>query len=158
MLAWFARYDEMVGAGDLEGMADAAAFPINEVTDDAAGHGLRAVRPAKFLAQMRETVGGAGDVQMESARHPIFLAPALCFVVTDATITAGGQTTRMRYGDLLIRSADGVEVPDHGRRRLVRADVSRPAHPPIRSGRPAGASSPWPPGRWAHERRPDEFW
>lgn len=108
VLAWFARYDELVGAGDLEGMAEMAVFPINEVTDDAVGYGLAGpCQRERFIRQMRETVGGAGNVQMDSTRHPIFLAPALCFVVTDATITAGGHTTQMRYGDLLIRTPAG---------------------------------------------------
>ncbi len=108
VLAWFERYDEMVSAGSLEGMADAAMFPINEVTDDADGHGIAGPcdRP-RFLAQMRETVGAAGDVRTDSTRHPIFLSPALCFVVTDATFTVDGHTTQMRYGDLLVRTPDG---------------------------------------------------
>lgn len=108
VLDWFARYDALVAAGDLEAMADMAAFPINEVTDDADGHGIAApCDRERFLAQMREVVGGAGEVEMSSARHPVFLSPALVFVVTDATITVGGETHRMRYGDLLLRAADG---------------------------------------------------
>ncbi len=108
VLAWFARYDERVAAGDLEGMADTAAFPINEVTDDADGYGLAApCDREKFLAQMRATVGEAADLRMTSTRHPVFLSKALCFVVTDATFTVGGHTTQMRYGDLLMRTDDG---------------------------------------------------
>ena len=108
VLKWFARYDALVAVGDLEAMADVAAFPINEVTDDADGHGLAGpCDREKFLTQMREVVGGAGDVQMASERHPIFLSPALCFVVTDASMTVGEQTTQIRYGDLLVRTADG---------------------------------------------------
>ncbi len=62
---------------------------------------------AKFLEQMREAVGGAGEVSMESTRHPVFLSRALCFVVTDAVITAHGHSQQMRYGDLLVHTADG---------------------------------------------------
>lgn len=108
VLAWFARYDTLVAAGDLEAMADMASFPINEVTDDAGGFGVTGPCDRDtFLAQMREIVGGAGEVSMESVRHPIFLSRALCFVVTDATITAHGQSQQMRYGDLLVRTVEG---------------------------------------------------
>lgn len=108
VLAWFARYDGLVAAGDLEAMADMAAFPINEVTDDAQGFAV--VGPcdrARFVEQMRQVVGGAGEVAMESDRRPVFLTRGLCFVVTDATITAGDQTFSMRYGDLLVRTPEG---------------------------------------------------
>ncbi|MBT2484168.1 MULTISPECIES: nuclear transport factor 2 family protein [unclassified Microbacterium] len=105
---WFARYDDLVRAGDLEAMADMAAFPLNEVTDDAAGHGVTApCDRERFIAQMREVVGADGGGEMTSTRHPIFLSPSLCFVVTDASFTVGGEETAMRYGDLLIRTADG---------------------------------------------------
>lgn len=108
VLAWFARYDELVRVGDLDAMADMASFPINEVTDDERGHGVAGLCDRqRFLAQMRQAGVGAGDVEMNSTRHPVFLTKGLCFVVTDASFTAGGQTTRMRYGDLLMRTADG---------------------------------------------------
>lgn len=107
VLDWFDRYDALVAAGDLEAMADMAMFPLNEVTDSA-GYGFAAACDReRFLAQMRDAVGGAGNVSMESVRHPVFLSPALAFVVTDATITAGGETHHLRYGDLLIKTADG---------------------------------------------------
>lgn len=108
VLAWFEHYDALVAAGDLEAMADVAHFPLNEVTDDAAGHAV--VAPCdreRFLAQMRGTVGAAGEVSSRSTRHPHFLSPALAFVVTDSVITAGGDTHHLRYGDLLVRTADG---------------------------------------------------
>jgi hypothetical protein len=105
---WFARYDALVAAGDLDGMADQAVFPLNEVTDDAAGLGVvSATSRERFLAQMREAGVGAGAVDMRSTRTPVFLSPALVFVVTDAMFTAGDQTTTMRYGDLLIRTSAG---------------------------------------------------
>jgi len=108
VLTWFTRYDGLVAAGDLDAMADMASFPINEVTDDAGGFGITGpCDRAKFLEQMREAVGGAGEVSMESTRHPVFLSRALCFVVTDAVITAHGHSQQMRYGDLLVRTADG---------------------------------------------------
>lgn len=108
ILEWFERYDALVEAADLESMADQAAFPINEVTDDADGYGIVArCDRDKFIAQMHEVVAGSGSVQMASTRRPTFLSPALCFVVTDATVTAGDESHTMRYGDLLIKTAEG---------------------------------------------------
>lgn len=108
VMAWFSRYDALVAAGDLEAMADVASFPINEVTDNAEGFGIAGpCDRARFVAQMREVVGGAGEVKMESKRQPIFFSSALCFVLTDATVTADGQMSSMRYGDLLIRTPGG---------------------------------------------------
>lgn len=105
---WFARYDALVAAGDLEAMADQALFPLNEVTDDPQGFGVvsRTDRE-RFRAQMREAGVGAEGLEMRSTRTPIFLSPALAFVVTDAEFVAEGQTTTMRYGDLLVRTPDG---------------------------------------------------
>jgi hypothetical protein len=106
--AWFANYDALVAAGDLEAMADQALFPLNEVTDDPQGFGLvSATDRERFLAQMRETGVGAGDVKMRSKRTPIFLSAGLVFVVTDAEFVAEGDTTTMRYGDLLVRTPSG---------------------------------------------------
>lgn len=108
ILDWFAKYDARVQSGDLEGMAALALFPVNEVTDDAAGYAV--VGPCdrdKYLAQMQQVVGGSAGVEMKSTRHPIFLSPALCFVVSDASFTLDGVETQMRYGDLLVRTADG---------------------------------------------------
>lgn len=108
VLAWFAQYDDLVGRGDLDAMADRAVFPINEVTDDAEGHALiKDCDRATFLTQMEQVVGDGGGVEMTSTRHPVFLAPGLCFVVTDAEFTVDGRTTTMRYGDLLVRTAEG---------------------------------------------------
>lgn len=105
---WFARYEALVAAGDLDGMADQAVFPLNEVTDDAAGLAVvSATGRERFLAQMRNAGVGAGAVDMRSSRTPVFLSSALVFVVTDATFTTGDQTTTMRYGDLLVRTSAG---------------------------------------------------
>lgn len=108
VLAWFARYDELIAAGDLEAMADVAAFPLNEVTDDPEGHGLaRPCDRATFIRQMQEAGVGSGGTTTTSVRHPVFLSAALCFVVTDASFTTDGHTEQMRYGDLLIRTEHG---------------------------------------------------
>lgn len=108
VLGWFERYDALVAAGDLEAMADMAHFPLNEVTDDAAGRAV--VGPCdrdRFLDQMRDVVGSAGEVSSRSTRRPFFLSAALVFVVTDSMITAGGEVHHLRYGDLLVRTEDG---------------------------------------------------
>jgi hypothetical protein len=104
---WFAEYDALVAAGNVEAMADQAVFPINELTDNN-GFGLvSATDRERFVAQMKEMGIGAGDIEMRSTRTPIFLSPALVFVVTDAEFGSGDETTRMRYGDMLIRTPEG---------------------------------------------------
>ncbi|MGW6128734.1 hypothetical protein ACWFNE_01780 [Cellulomonas sp. NPDC055163] len=106
--AWFTEYDTLVAEGDVEAMADRALFPLNEVTDDEHGHGLvSATGRDRFVAQMREEGVGAGEVEMRSVRTPFFLSPALVFVVTDAVFGSGDEATTMRYGDLLVRTAEG---------------------------------------------------
>ena len=108
ILGWFATYDARVEAGDLEGMADLAVFPLNEVTDDAAGLAVVGSRDrSSYIAQMEQVVSGSDGVEMSSTRHPIFLAPGLCFVVTDASFVSDGNEMTMRYGDLLVRTSDG---------------------------------------------------
>lgn len=99
VLAWFGRYDALVEAKDVGAMADMAMFPLNEVTD---GHAAACDR-ATFVAQMTEQVGGTEDIVMESVRTPHFVDANLVFVITDAAITAGGQTQQVRYGDLLVK-------------------------------------------------------
>lgn len=107
VLDWFERYDRLVASRNLDAMADMAVFPLNEVTDDANGHGMAGLLDrSQYLAQMTEVISNE-DVTTESTRRPIFLSPALCFVVTDAAFTVNGATQRMRYGDLLIRTAEG---------------------------------------------------
>lgn len=104
---WFARYDALVAAGDLEAMADQALFPLNEVTDDGAAGVVSSTDRARFISQMRDAGVGADDLEMRSTRTPIFLSPALAFVVTDAEFGSGDDTTSMRYGDLLVRTSAG---------------------------------------------------
>jgi hypothetical protein len=107
VLAWFAQYDTYVAEGNIEGMAGMAMFPINEVSDRSDGNAsVTSCDRDRFVDQMTEIVGGAGDVRMESTRTPHFLNQNLVFVITDATITANGQTQQVRYGDLLVK-ADG---------------------------------------------------
>ena len=107
VLDWFAQYDRLAASKNLDAMADMAAFPLNEVTDDAHGHGMAGLLDrSRYLAQMAQVISD-DEVTMESRRQPIFLSPALCFVVTDAVFTVDGSTQQMRYGDLLIRTAEG---------------------------------------------------
>jgi hypothetical protein len=105
---WFRHYDELVAAGDVEAMADQALFPLNEVTDDRDGMALiSATDRDRFVAQMREVGVGTDEVDMRSERHPVFLSSGLVFVVTDAEFVSPGHTSTMRYGDLLVRTAEG---------------------------------------------------
>ncbi|MGW0160324.1 nuclear transport factor 2 family protein [Mycobacterium sp. NPDC003323] len=99
VLAWFANFDALAAAKDVEGMADQAMFPINEVTD----HKAESCDRSRYIAQMTEQLGGDGDVSMESIRTPHFLNENLVFVITDATITMGEFSQRVRYGDLLVK-------------------------------------------------------
>ncbi len=103
ILAWFARYDALTVAKDVEGMADQALFPLNEVTDGRA----QSCDRQQFVAQMTEQLAGAADIALESVRTPHFINANLVFVITDGTITAGEVSQPVRYGDLLVRTADG---------------------------------------------------
>lgn len=106
VLDWFERYDALAYAGDVEAMADLALFPLNEVTDDAAGHAVVGLCDReRYLAQMRAVI--VPGAAMASRRRPVFLGRALVFVVSDAAITVDGHDTTMRYGDLLVRTAEG---------------------------------------------------
>jgi hypothetical protein len=97
--SWFARYDALTVGRDIDGMADQAMFPLNEVTD---GHAESCDRQ-RFVAQMVEQLAASEDISMESVRTPHFINENLAFVVTDATITADGSSQQVRYGDLLVR-------------------------------------------------------
>jgi hypothetical protein len=106
--AWFERYDALAAAQDYEGMADQAVFPLNEVTDDGKGTGsAEQVSREQFVAQMAQVSGAPGEVTMESTRTPYFLTDSLVFVVTEGTMTYGGQTQPMKYGDLLLKVDGG---------------------------------------------------
>ncbi|WP_104164417.1 hypothetical protein [Arthrobacter sp. SX1312] len=108
ILDWFAQYDALVQVGDVEGMADLASFPLNEVSDDATGRAVtRSCDRMTYIEQMRQVLEGSEGAEMKSNRHPTFISPALCFVVTDASFVVGGVETQMRYGDLLVRTPDG---------------------------------------------------
>lgn len=103
--AWFEKYDVLAAKQDFEAMADMAMFPLNEVTDDGAGNGqAEQCNRDQYLAQMERVMGGSSeDVTMESTRTPHFISDGLVFVITEGTMTYGGQTQPMRYGDLLVK-------------------------------------------------------
>lgn len=102
---WFEKYDALAAKQDFEAMADMAMFPLNEVTDDGAGNGrAEQCNRDQYLAQMAQVMGGSSeDVTMESTRTPHFISDGLVFVITEGTMTYGGQTQPMRYGDLLVK-------------------------------------------------------
>lgn len=103
--AWFAAYDTASGRRDVERMADLAVFPLNLVSDDAAGDGRSAQWDRKqFVETMTHVMGeGSADITFESVRTPVFLSAAMAVVFTDSTMTADGHTQQLRYADILIR-------------------------------------------------------
>jgi len=88
--AWFREYDACAARGDVERLADMAVFPLNVVSDDAAGEAVAAQ-------------WSRGDVRIESTRTPHFLSASLVVVVTDAVVTWDGGGARTRYADLLVK-------------------------------------------------------
>ncbi len=103
--AWFREYDALAAKVDIEKLADLAVFPLNVVSDNAAGEAAAAQwTREQYMATMAQVMGGAGDVRMESVRTPHFLSAGLVVVFTEATMTWEGGGRRMRYADLLIRN------------------------------------------------------
>ncbi|GGM26699.1 MULTISPECIES: nuclear transport factor 2 family protein [Micromonospora] len=101
---WFRRYDALAAAGDVAGTADLALFPLNTVTDDAAGQAsAQQLDRAAYLEMMGGVLGGPADLQMESTRTPHFLTGSLVVVLTDAQFTIDGQRQRVRYADVLVK-------------------------------------------------------
>jgi hypothetical protein len=103
--AWFAEYDAAAARRDVERMADLAVFPLNLVSDDAAGEGASAQWDRKqFIDTMTHVMGeGSDDITFESVRTPVFLSSAMAVVFTDSTMTADGATQQLRYADILIK-------------------------------------------------------
>ncbi|MEZ3177207.1 nuclear transport factor 2 family protein [Streptomyces pimonensis] len=103
--AWFAEYDAASAKRDVERMADLAVFPLNLVSDDSAGDGRSAQwGRERFVAVMTQVMGEGGqDTTFESTRTPVFLSPSMAVVFTDSTMTADGESQRLRYADILLR-------------------------------------------------------
>ncbi|MBQ0984136.1 nuclear transport factor 2 family protein [Streptomyces sp. F63] len=104
--AWFARYEALSARGEVEAMADMAVFPLNVVTDDAAGEGsAEQWDREQFTATMRRILGDAGgeEVSFESVRTPHFLTPSLVVVHSESEMTAGRHTRNLRYADILVK-------------------------------------------------------
>lgn len=107
--AWFAEYDAASAKRDVERMADMAVFPLNLVSDDAAGDGRSAQWDReRFVATMAQVMGegegeGGEDIGFESTRTPVFLSPAMAVVFTDSTMTVEGHSRQLRYADILVR-------------------------------------------------------
>ncbi|KOT95040.1 hypothetical protein ADK86_17685 [Streptomyces sp. NRRL F-5755] len=102
---WFAEYDAQSAKRNVERMADMAVFPLNLVSDDAAGNGRSAQWDREqFVATMTQVMGeGNEDITFESTRTPVFLSASMAVVFTDSTMTQAGQSTQLRYADILIR-------------------------------------------------------
>ncbi|MCI3223036.1 nuclear transport factor 2 family protein [Streptomyces sp. NP-1717] len=105
--AWFAEYDAHSAGRDIARMADLAVFPLNLVSDNAAGDGASAQWDREqFIGTMTQVMGeGAdGDLSFDSVRTPVFLTSAMAVVFTDSTMTtAAGETQQLRYADVLIK-------------------------------------------------------
>ncbi|MFE6737135.1 DUF4440 domain-containing protein [Streptomyces tubercidicus] len=103
--AWFAEYDAQSAQRNVQRMADMAVFPLNLVSDDAAGNGRSAQWDREqFIATMTQVMGdGSEDLTFESTRTPVFLSPAMAVVFSDSTMTMDGETRRLRYADILVR-------------------------------------------------------
>ncbi|GAA3156087.1 hypothetical protein GCM10010521_50070 [Streptomyces rameus] len=103
--AWFAEYDAASGKRDVQRMADMAVFPLNLVSDDAAGNGRSAQWDRdRFTATMTQVLGeGSRDITFESTRTPVFLSSSMAVVFTDSTMTVDGRSQQLRYADILLR-------------------------------------------------------
>lgn len=107
--AWFAEYDAHAAKADVEAMASMALFPLNLVTDDArpgtgwSGQWNRDEYVRTMSGVMGGGEGGGEEVHFESRRTPHFLSASLAVVLTDSEMTAGGQTHRMHYADVLVK-------------------------------------------------------
>ncbi|MFG3114497.1 nuclear transport factor 2 family protein [Streptomyces sp. NPDC048197] len=103
--AWFAEYDAQSAKRNIERMAEMAVFPLNLVSDDAAGNGRSAQWDREqFVSTMTHVMGdGSEDIGFESTRTPVFLSPAIAVVFTDSTMTIQGETQQLRYADILLR-------------------------------------------------------
>ncbi|MEW9517704.1 DUF4440 domain-containing protein [Streptomyces tubercidicus] len=103
--AWFAEYDAQSAQRNVQRMADMAVFPLNLVSDDAAGNGRSAQWDREqFIATMTQVMGdGSEDLTFESTRTPVFLSPAMAVVFSDSTMTTEGESRRLRYADILVK-------------------------------------------------------
>ncbi|WP_406477752.1 nuclear transport factor 2 family protein [Streptomyces platensis] len=102
---WFAEYDAQSAKRDVQHMADMAVFPLNLVSDDAAGNARSAQWDReRYIATMTQVMGdGSEDISFESTRTPVFLSPAMAVVFSDSTMTMDGETRQLRYADILVR-------------------------------------------------------
>jgi hypothetical protein len=109
LLEWFEQYDGHVRRNDTEAMADMALFPLVVITNDSAGECVTQQwdRPT-FVQAMDMGAGGTdpASIHIENQRRPTFLNPDIAVVVTDSTVTTGGDIQHMRYVDVMTK-ADG---------------------------------------------------
>ena len=103
--SWFAEYDNLSKKGDVEGMANMAMFPIHVITDDSTGNGYaESWTRDQFIRIMTEAMKGTPtDMDMKTTRTPFFLTKDLVAVITNATVTGGGQVHQMCYADILVK-------------------------------------------------------
>ncbi|TDC60211.1 nuclear transport factor 2 family protein [Micromonospora sp. KC207] len=107
LLAWFDRYDGHVRRNDTEAMADMALFPLVVMTNDSAGECVtQEWDRATFLQAMDMSAGGSdpASMQFDNHRQPVFLNRDIAVVITDSTVTVGGDTQYMRYVDVMAKA------------------------------------------------------
>lgn len=107
LLAWFDRYDNHVRRNDTEAMADMALFPLVVMTNDSAGECVtQEWDRATFVQSMDMSADGSdpASIQIDNDRRPTFLNSDIAVVITDSTVTAGGDTQYMRYVDVMAKT------------------------------------------------------
>jgi hypothetical protein len=103
LLAWFDRYDGHVRRNDTAAMADMALFPLMLMTNDSAGECVAQQWDRDTFVQAMD-MAVAGEVEIQNERRPVFLNRDLAVVITDSTVTAGGEVQHMRYVDVMAKS------------------------------------------------------
>jgi hypothetical protein len=107
LLAWFDQYDGHVSRNDTEAMADMALFPLVVMTNDSSGECVtQQWDRATFVQAMNMGADGSdpASIRIENQRRPVFLNHDIAVVVTDSTVTTGGDTQHMRYVDVMAKA------------------------------------------------------
>lgn len=106
---WFSHYDRCGAAGEVEKLADLAAFPLNLVTDDSTGTPWCGQwSREEYLETMGAVMGGDGDdVSFDSVRTPFFLSGSLAIVFSRSTMTSAGVSHELNYADVMVRTSHG---------------------------------------------------
>ena len=130
--AWFARYDALATAGDVEAMADMALFPLNLATDDAQGNGSAwQWTREQFISGMSHAVGPEGPPEGGPSRRDHMKFDPHAPLPHSAVGHRGHRRRAHRRRDdapPAVRRPAGqagrpVAFPDHGAGRLGRGEA-----------------------------------